>query len=90
MPAHLGMSGQLQAELELLAGAQGATFRGDFCFAEACLVPQELADTRVGLLSGAGPPGWIRGPDRELGSSAGGADAGATAGRGWPGAYWWG
>lgn len=75
-PAHLGVSGQLQDELELLTGAHCATSGGDFCFAEACLVPQELADTRVGLLSGAGLPGWTRGPGRALSSSAGGADGG--------------
>lgn len=44
-PTHLSVSSQLQAELALLTGAQCATSRGDFCCAEACLVPQQLADT---------------------------------------------
>lgn len=41
-PTHLGMSSQLQTELELLTGAQCATSGGDLCCAEACLVSQEL------------------------------------------------
>lgn len=89
-PAHLRVSGQLQAELELLTGAQCATSRGDFCFAEACLVPHELADTRVGLLSGAGLPRWTGGPGRVLSSSAGRADGGGHSRTGCLGAYWWG
>ena len=79
-PAHLGVSSQLQSELQLLTGAQCATSRGDFCSAEACLVPQELADTRVGLLSHAGRPGWTRGPGRvprTAACSVGGWQAGA-------------
>lgn len=63
---HLGVSSQLQFELALFTGAQCATSGGDFCCAEVCLVPQQLADIWVGLLSDARLPGWTQGPDRVL------------------------
>ena len=50
---HLGVSGQLQAELALLTGAQHAMSGGDFGSAEAGLEPYKLADTWVGHVLGS-------------------------------------